>query len=85
MKKIKKIAILVMMLVLCLYTTGCEEVRAASASMDLSDIMTYTGEPYIVVNDNVPFFEESDYTTEAFESYSPLDSIGRCGTAFASI
>ncbi|WP_455390918.1 DNA/RNA non-specific endonuclease [Frisingicoccus sp.] len=85
MKKIKKITILVMMLVLCLYTTGCEEVRAASASMDLSDIMTYTGEPYIVVNDNVPFFEESDYTTEAFESYSPLDSLGRCGTAFASI
>ena len=43
MKKIKKITILVMMLILCLYTTGCEEVRAASASMDLSDIMTYTG------------------------------------------
>ncbi len=85
MQKIRKIAALIGMLLLCLYTTGCEEVRTASANMDLSDIMTYAGEPYIVINDNVPFFEESDYTTEAFESYSPLDSLGRCGTAFASI
>lgn len=85
MQKIRKIAILVMMLVLCLYMAGCSEVRDIAANMDLSDIMTYTDEPYIVVNDNIPFFEESDYTTEAFESYSPLDSLGRCGTAFASI
>ena len=33
--------------------------------------------------DNVPYFDE--YTTGVFEHYSPLDSLGRCGTAYANI
>ena len=38
---------------------------------------------YIEINDNVPFF--TDYTTEVFEEYSDLDSLGRCGVAYANI
>ena len=46
----------------------------------------YSGEAYIELNDNVPLFtdEEKD-STEAFESYSNLDRLGRCGVAFANI
>ena len=38
----------------------------------------YAGEPYVVINDNQPFFGEEEYTTEAFETYSALDGLGRC-------
>lgn len=37
------------------------------------------------VNGNMPFFTEYDITTEPFETYADLDSLGRCGVAFANI
>ena len=37
------------------------------------------------VNGNVPYFTEEDLTTEAFEGYSPLDGLGRCGMAYANV
>ena len=52
---------------------------------DLSQIPNYTGNPYTIVNDNEPKFDESDFTTEAFEIYSDLDNLGRCGVAYANI
>ena len=45
----------------------------------------YAGEPFAVLNGNVPGFTEEDYTTEAFEYYSELDELGRCGEVFANI
>lgn len=41
--------------------------------------------PWIILNGNIPDFTESDMTTEAFETYSELDSLGRCGVAYANI
>lgn len=58
------------------------EVQAAT---DLSQVPGYTGSPYTVVNDNEPDFAKSDFTTDAFEDYSDLDSLGRCGVAYANI
>lgn len=50
------------------------------------DIEKYNGSPYFVINDNVPFFTETEKkNTEAFEEYSPLDDKGRCGIAAANI
>ena len=49
------------------------------------DIPEYSGQAYYVVNDNQPFFSEDDMNNETFESYSELDSLGRCGIAFANI
>ena len=46
---------------------------------------SYDGEPYAVINGNVPYFEDEDFTETAFEEYSELDSLGRCGTAFANV
>ena len=37
------------------------------------------------VNDNIPYFTSEDLTTEPFEEYSELDSLGRCGVAYANI
>lgn len=47
---------------------------------------TQTEEPYIKVNGNVPrFSEEEKKNAAAFENYSDLDALGRCGVAFACV
>ena len=51
----------------------------------LADIPEYSGDPYVVLNDNWPDFDVEDLTTEPFEYYSELDSVGRCGVAYANV
>ena len=58
---------------------------AGGGAVSLDDIPAYSGEAYIAVNDNQPFFTQDELTTQAFETYSELDSLGRCGTAYANI
>ena len=41
--------------------------------------------PWITLNGNIPEFTEADLTTEAFETYSELDALGRCGVAYANV
>ena len=48
-----------------------------SGSVDLENIPQYDGQPYIVVNDNVPYFSDAELSTSSFEQYSDLDSLGR--------
>lgn len=54
-------------------------------SYDISKIPSYSGEPYVIIDDNIPDFTEEDYIKDSFETYSELDSLGRCGVAFANI
>lgn len=54
-------------------------------SYTLEDIPEYQGEPYIIINNNIPFFTKDDYTIAVFEEYSELDLLGRCGIAYANI
>ena len=51
----------------------------------IPDVPEYSGEPYVVINDNTPEFTQAELTTTAFEEYSPLDELGRCGTAEACV
>ena len=47
---------------------------------------TQTDEAYIKVNGNIPLFSgEEKKNASAFESYSDLDALGRCGVAFACV
>ena len=47
---------------------------------------TETDVAYISVDGGVPHFSDSEKNiTEAFESYSDLDYLGRCGVAFACV
>ena len=59
--------------------------QPASVTVTLSDIPEYSGEPYVVLQDNWPNFDAEDMTTKAFETYSELDELGRCGVAYANI
>ena len=51
----------------------------------ISDIPEYRGDSYVIINNNIPTFNEQDYNIEAFERYSDLDNLGRCGVAYAKI
>ena len=53
--------------------------------VSLDAIPAYDGKAYVAINNNEPFFADSDMTTTAFENYSDLDSLGRCGVAYANI
>lgn len=48
-------------------------------------IPAYSGSPYVAVNENIPYFTDEELTTQSFETYSELDSLGRCGVAYACI
>ncbi|WP_409969867.1 DNA/RNA non-specific endonuclease [Bengtsoniella intestinalis] len=55
------------------------------ASFDLDNIPIYTDSPYVIINENVPFFDDMELPTSSFELYAPLDSLERCGTAVANV
>lgn len=48
-------------------------------------IPSYSGNPYIELNNNIPLFGEDEKVTIPFEKYSELDYLGRCGIAYANI
>ena len=48
-------------------------------------IPAFSGEKYVAINGNVPYFTKEDYTTTSYESYAVLDSLGRCGVAVACL
>lgn len=55
-------------------------------TIHIENIPEYAGEAYVIINDNIPEFEESEkQITDAFELFSELDSLGRCGQAYANI
>ena len=56
----------------------------SNGSIDLSTIPAFSGTPYVKINGNKPVFSDAELTTKAYESYSPLDSLGRCQVAIAS-
>ena len=53
--------------------------------VSLEEIPAFQEVPYAEINGNQPFFSDEEKTSESFESYSDLDHLGRCGTAYACI
>ncbi len=84
MRKMKEF-LLPLLLALCLILPGCEGASSTSSVSEESGIPAYSGEAYVVLNDNQPDFDEDDLTTVSFETYSELDALGRCGVAFANV
>lgn len=56
-----------------------------STIFSLDSVPEYNGSPYVVINNNIPYFTEEDYSTTSFETYGELDDLGRCSEAFANI
>ncbi len=84
-------AVVPILLAILLLFTGCDlqltesDATSSAVSISLGEVPQYSGSPFVELNDNQPGFSEEEFTTESFESYSPLDSLGRCGTAYACI
>lgn len=66
-------------------TTTTDAPAIESVAFDLNSIPAFNGIPYVVINDNNPYFTPDEITTESYEYYSQLDSLGRCGVTVACI
>ena len=60
-------------------------VKTEARSYQISEIPPYDGEPYVIINNNKPYFKDEYDTSKSFEVYSELDSLGRCGVAVARV
>jgi DNA-entry nuclease len=58
---------------------------SSNISYSIDEIPEYSEDAYVVINNNIPYFDKEDYTTESFEKYSELDSLKRAGVAYANI
>lgn len=56
-----------------------------TVSYNLGEVPEYNGKIFVTINNNIPNFEKSDFTSECFERYSKLDKLGRCGVAFSNL
>ncbi len=66
--------------------TFAEDDYADEPAISLGDVTPYEGESFIYLDENLPrFTDEEKACTDAFEEYSELDSLGRCGVAFANV
>lgn len=70
--------------------SAASEVTASSQPITdfefyLEDVPAYSGMPYVTINSSVPSFSSTDLTEDSFETYSELDFLGRCQTAYANI
>ena len=91
--KIKGLCMIgVLSIVVC--TAGCSDLKQlleenssaqVQSAATLAEVPEYSGDPYVEINDNQPEFEDYELTTEAFEEYSELDELGRCGPAEACV
>lgn len=50
-----------------------------------STVPAYSGDAYVVINGNMPYFDTENLTTDSYESYSTLDALGRCGVVMANV
>ena len=78
---------LALSLLCALLLSGCAQEPAVQtqSSITLDSIPAYDGSPWVELNQNTPNFDPDALTQEAFEEYGPLDSLGRCTTAWANV
>ena len=76
---------LICLLLAALLLTGCTQIVPAAPAISLEAIPAWSGDPWVTIDRNIPGFTAEDLTLEPFEQYSPLDELGRCGTAYACI
>ncbi len=58
---------------------------AEDSGLRIEEIPGYSGASYFEIDNNEPNFSDSELSTQSYEYYSELDSLGRCGVVFACI
>ena len=54
-------------------------------AVSVDQVPPFSDHIYVLISDNVPDFSNKDLVTEAYEYYSELDYLGRCGYAMACL
>ena len=96
MRKRNHYPVAVLLLLLALLFGSCSYVQSGldtqavqentQKSYESTDIPAYAGNSFVILDDNKPAFSKQDRErTDAFETYSDLDELGRCGVAYANI
>lgn len=84
-KKNVFLCLLMALSLVCNLSVLSASAEAQKNKITLNNLPAYSGEAYVELNDNVPSFSKKDMTTKAFEKYSELDDLSRCGTAYANV
>ncbi len=86
MKKRMGLAMIPLLIVAALISVHLiQQGNSPTYSASVMDVPAFSGDPYVVIHDNEPEFTETDMTQTAYEYYSELDALGRCGYAMACI
>lgn len=94
LKQLTITTIIAILLITIEYLTGPSESKSneiaqentiVETNIDANNIPEYSGKTVIALNNDVPYFESKEITTENFESYSILDNLGRAQVAVANI
>ena len=90
----KKIILIIINLILVVTLSGCSTVESEPAGTkntnDKTQLITenipdYTDKIYVEINGNKTEFSDEDKKRDAFELYTDLDELGRCGAAYANV
>ena len=92
---VKKVILIIINLILVVTLSGCSTAESEPAGTnntnDKTQLITenipdYTDKIYVEVNGNkAEYSDEDKKRTDAFELYTDLDELGRCGVAYANI
>jgi DNA-entry nuclease len=75
-----------MMLSMAVLSSAATTTSSTKVKITLDNIPAYSNSPYVEINNNKPSFKSSEKKNKkAFEKYSDLDELGRCGVAYANI
>lgn len=86
--KKSKVIIPIILVILLVVVYFCRDDLFAEKVVYSESVMTvptFSGDPFIAINENNPEFTEDDYTTDSYEYYGELDSLGRCTIAMACV
>lgn len=84
-KKIKTLPQLLLLILILALSWVYQVYFGPGRIISLENIPAYSGSPYVAINGNQPFFTEEDFTDCSYETYAPLDGLGRCGPAEACV
>ena len=86
MKQKKWLLLPLLLLVAALiFAFATKEQKPAAIGASSQSIPPYSENIFVVLDNNQPGFTQNELKAEAFEYYSDLDSLGRCGYAMARI
>ena len=84
-KKLSLGSVVVILLLLVLYFVLPAPEPEVVPEVSVAEIPAYSGEAFVILENNIPAFQEKDYVTESYEFYEDLDAMNRCTYTMACI